>query len=47
LPTETRHIGLLCRRGWTLSPAAEAMRETITDETPKHLERLGLSAVID
>ena len=46
IPAETRQIGLLCRRGWTLSPAAEAMRETILEETPKHLDRLGLEAAI-
>ena len=38
-PTEVREIYLITRKGWTLSPAAEAMIETIIRETPNQVEK--------
>jgi LysR family transcriptional regulator, carnitine catabolism transcriptional activator len=46
VPIETREIGLITRRAWTLSPAAETMAETILNEVPKQLANLGLSALV-
>jgi len=46
MPIETSEIGLITRRAWTLSPAAETMVETIIDEVPKQLANLGLSALV-
>ena len=43
LPSESRNIFLITRKGWTLSPAAEAMIDTITRETPQQAERYGLT----
>jgi hypothetical protein len=34
-----REIYLITRKGWTLSPAAEAMIETIIRETPNQVEK--------
>lgn len=42
VPSESRNIFLITRKGWTLSPAAEAMIDTITRETPQQAERYGL-----
>ncbi|MFT5208364.1 MAG: LysR family carnitine catabolism transcriptional activator [Flavobacterium sp.] len=42
---QAREICLITRKNWSLSPAAEAMIETILDETPKHFKRLGLRAI--
>ncbi|MDG0968278.1 MAG: LysR family transcriptional regulator [Porticoccaceae bacterium] len=42
-PLKRRDICLITRHDWTLSPAAEAMIETIVKETPAHLQRLGLT----
>jgi LysR family carnitine catabolism transcriptional activator len=42
-PPKKRDICLITRHNWTLSPAAEAMIETIVEETPTHLQRLGLT----
>lgn len=42
LPSESRNIFLITRKGWTLSPAAEAMIDTITRETPQQAQRYGL-----
>ncbi len=41
----TREIYLITRKNWALSPAAEAMKETILTETPKHFKRLGLKGL--
>lgn len=38
-PAEVREIYLITRKGWTLSPAAEAMIETIIRETPNQVEK--------
>ena len=38
-PAELREIYLITRKGWTLSPAAEAMIETIIRETPNQVEK--------
>ena len=43
LPSESRNIFLITRKGWTLSPAAEAMIDTITRETPQQAQRYGLN----
>lgn len=43
VPSESRNIFLITRKGWTLSPAAEAMIDTITRETPQQAERYGLT----
>ena len=42
-PTQGREIYLITRRGWTVSPAAEAMIETIIRETPKQINQYGLT----
>ena len=42
-PTQGREIYLITRRGWTVSPAAEAMIETIIRETPKQIDQYGLT----
>jgi len=42
-PTETSEIYLITRKDWTLSPAAEAMIETIIRETPQQVEKYGLT----
>lgn len=42
VPSESRNIFLITRKGWTLSPAAEAMIDTITRETPQQAQRYGL-----
>ena len=44
-PVETREICLIRRKGWTLSPAAEAMTETIMSEMPKQVRKLGLTLI--
>ncbi len=44
-PVETREICLIKRKDWTLSPAAEAMIETIESETPKRVRELGLTLI--
>ena len=43
VPLESRNIYLITRKGWTLSPAAEAMMDTIIRETPQQVEKYGLS----
>ncbi len=43
LPTEVRAIYLITRKGWTLSPAAEAMIDTIIREMPKQVTKHGLT----
>ena len=43
IPTEIREIYLITRKGWTLSPAAEAMIETIVRETPSQVAKHGLT----
>ena len=43
VPAESRNIYLITRKGWTLSPAAEAMINTITRETPQQAEKYGLT----
>ncbi|MDA0796123.1 MAG: LysR family transcriptional regulator [Proteobacteria bacterium] len=43
IPGEKRDICLITRNEWTLSPAAEAMIETVIAELPAQLSRLGLS----
>lgn len=43
VPSESRNIYLITRKGWTLSPAAEAMIDTITRETPQQAEKYGLT----
>ena len=43
VPSESRNIYLITRKGWTLSPAAEAMIETITRETPQQAKKYGLT----
>jgi DNA-binding transcriptional LysR family regulator len=42
-PTEVREIYLITRKGWTLSPAAEAMIETIIRETPNQVIKHSLT----
>lgn len=42
-PMQEREIYLITRKGWTLSPAAEAMIETIIRETPKQLHKHDLT----
>ena len=42
-PTQGREIYLITRKGWTVSPAAEAMIETIIRETPKQIDQYGLT----
>jgi DNA-binding transcriptional LysR family regulator len=42
-PSESRNIHLITRNDWTLSPAAEAMIETIINEIPTQIKALGLS----
>lgn len=44
-PVETREVCLIKRKDWTLSPAAEAMIETIVAETPKRVRELGLTLI--
>ncbi len=44
-PAETREICLITRKDWTLSPAAEAMIETIVSETPKRVQELDLTMI--
>lgn len=43
VPSEKRNIHLITRNDWTLSPAAEAMIETIINEIPAQIRALGLS----
>lgn len=43
LPMEKRDICMITRHDWTLSPAAEAMIDTITKEMPAQIEQLNLS----
>ena len=43
LPMEKRDICMITRRDWTLSPAAEAMIDTIIKEMPAQIEQLNLS----
>jgi DNA-binding transcriptional LysR family regulator len=43
VPSESRNIYLITRKGWTLSPAAEAMIGTIARETPQQAEKYGLT----
>ena len=42
-PTQGREIYLITRKGWTVSPAAEAMIDTIISETPKQIDQYGLT----
>ncbi len=42
-PPESRNIYLITRKGWTLSPAAEAMMDTIIRETPQQVKSHGLT----
>ncbi|MDG0971644.1 MAG: LysR substrate-binding domain-containing protein [Porticoccaceae bacterium] len=44
-PTESRNIYLITRKGLTLSPAAEAMIETIVRETPQQVKKFGLTVL--
>jgi LysR family carnitine catabolism transcriptional activator len=44
-PTETSEIYLITRKDWALSPAAEAMIETIIRETPQQVEKYGLTVL--
>ena len=39
VPTQAREVYLITRKGWTVSPAAEAMIETIIRETPKQIKK--------
>lgn len=41
----SREIYLITRKNWSLSPAADAMKETILIEAPKHFKRLGLQSI--
>ena len=43
LPMEKRDICMITRYDWTLSPAAEAMIDTIIKEIPAQIEQLNLS----
>ena len=43
IPSEKRNIYLITRNDWTLSPAAQAMIETIMNEIPAQIAALGLS----
>ena len=43
LPMEKRDICMITRHDWTLSPAAEAMIDTIIKEIPAQIEKLNLS----
>jgi len=43
IPTETSEIYLITRKDWTLSPAAEAMIETIIRETPQQVKKYALT----
>jgi LysR family carnitine catabolism transcriptional activator len=43
IPSEKRNIHLITRNDWTLSPAAQAMIETIMNEIPAQIAALGLS----
>ena len=43
IPSEKRNIHLITRSDWTLSPAAQAMIETIMNEIPAQIAALGLS----
>lgn len=43
LPMEKRDICMITRHDWTLSPAAEAMIDTIIKEIPAQIEQLNLS----
>ena len=43
LPMEKRDICMITRHDWTLSPAAEAMIDTIIKEMPAQIEQLNLS----
>ena len=43
VPPESRNIYLITRKGWTLSPAAEAMMDTIIRETPQQVKSYGLT----
>lgn len=45
LPTEIRAIYLITRKGWTLSPAAEAMIDTIIREMPNQVANHGLTTL--
>ena len=47
MPAEKRDICLITRNEWTLSPAAEAMIETVIAELPSQISRLGLSTPND
>lgn len=44
-PVETREICLIKRKDWTLSPAADAMIETILSEAPMRAQELGLTLI--
>jgi DNA-binding transcriptional LysR family regulator len=43
LPTQAREVYLITRKGWTVSPAAEAMIETIVRETPSQIRKHNLT----
>ncbi len=43
VPTQAREVYLITRKGWTVSPAAEAMIETIIRETPKQIKKHDLT----
>lgn len=42
-PTQAREVYLITRNGWTVSPAAEAMIETIIRETPSQIKKHDLT----
>ena len=44
-PVETRQIFLMTRKGWSLSPASEAMIETLLEATPGIIKNLGLKYI--
>jgi LysR family carnitine catabolism transcriptional activator len=43
VPSESREIYIITRKDWILSPAAEAMMETIIRETPRQVAKYGLT----
>jgi DNA-binding transcriptional LysR family regulator len=43
MPTQAREVYLITRKGWTVSPAAEAMIETIIRETPSQIRKHNLT----
>jgi LysR family carnitine catabolism transcriptional activator len=43
VPTQAREVYLITRKGWTVSPAAEAMIETIIRETPSQIRKHNLT----